>query len=77
MHVTLSAHPFVVQLPPGRYTLTVERGKEYHPERREVTVGDEPVELTVRLRRFRENGPASPFESRRMPDSRWRPISAS
>ena len=30
--------------PPGRYTLTVERGKEYHPERREVTVGDEPVD---------------------------------
>ena len=38
--------------PPGRYTVTVERGKEYHPERREVTVGDEPVELTVRLRRW-------------------------
>ena len=32
MHTTLSAHPFVVRLPPGRYTLTVERGKEYHPE---------------------------------------------
>jgi hypothetical protein len=28
MHVTLSAHPFVVRLPPGRYTLTAERGKE-------------------------------------------------
>ena len=52
MHVTLSAHPFVVRLPPGRYTLTAERGKEYHPERREVTVGDEPVDLTVRLRRW-------------------------
>lgn len=52
MHVTLSAHPFVVRLPPGRYTLTAERGKEYHPVRREVTVGDEPVDLTVRLRRW-------------------------
>ena len=52
MHVTLSAHPFVVRLPPSRYTLTAERGKEYHPERREVTVGDEPVDLTVRLRRW-------------------------
>jgi hypothetical protein len=52
MHVTLSAHPFVVRLPPGRYTLTAERGKEYHPERREVTVGEEPVDLTVRLRRW-------------------------
>ena len=52
MHATLSAHPFVVRLAAGRYTLTAERGKEYHPERREVTVGDEPVELTVRLRRW-------------------------
>ncbi|MCA1684721.1 MAG: hypothetical protein LC745_01795, partial [Planctomycetia bacterium] len=52
MHVTLSAHPFVVRLPPGRYTLTAERGKEYQPERREVTVGDEPVDLAVRLRRW-------------------------
>ena len=32
--------------------MTAERGKEYHPERREVTVGAEPVELTVRLRRW-------------------------
>ena len=38
--------------PPGRYTVTAERGKEYHPERREVTVGDEPVRLTIRLRRW-------------------------
>src|SRR5262245_14108476 len=52
MHVTLSAHPFVVRLPPGRYILTAERGKEYHPERTEVTVGDAPIDLTVRLRRW-------------------------
>src|SRR5262245_5264189 len=29
MHTTLSAHPFHIDLPPGKYTLTVERGKEY------------------------------------------------
>jgi hypothetical protein len=52
MHTTLSAHPFTVRLPPGRYTLTVERGKEYHPERREVTVGAEPVDVSIRLRRW-------------------------
>src|SRR5688500_18053158 len=27
MHTTLSAHPFALTLPPGRYTVTVERGK--------------------------------------------------
>src|SRR5262245_36516984 len=29
MHSTLSAHPFVIDLPPGKYTIVVERGKEY------------------------------------------------
>src|SRR4051812_27594889 len=43
MHATLSAHPFVVRLPPGRYDVTAERGKEYHAEKREITVGGEPV----------------------------------
>lgn len=52
MHTTLSAHPFVVDLPPGKYTFTVERGKEYHPESRTVTVGKEPLELTFKLRRW-------------------------
>src|SRR5262249_44793565 len=28
MHTTLSAHPFVVDLPAGKYTITFERGKE-------------------------------------------------
>src|SRR5438105_1815699 len=31
MHTTLSAHPFVIDLLPGKYTVTVERGKEYFP----------------------------------------------
>ena len=52
MHTSVSAHPFVARLAPGRYTLTVERGKEYHPETREVEVGDGPARLTIRLRRW-------------------------
>ena len=52
MHTTLSAHPFVLTLPPGRYTFTVERGKEYLPETRVVTVGKEPVDLKFKLRRW-------------------------
>jgi hypothetical protein len=52
MHTTLSAHPFLLDLPPGTYTITVERGKEYLPESRTVTVGPGPVEETFRLRRW-------------------------
>jgi hypothetical protein len=52
MHTTLSAHPFSAQLPAGKYTFTIERGKEYHPERREVTFGRESLDLTFRLRRW-------------------------
>lgn len=52
VHTTLSAHPFRVELPPGRYTVTVERGKEYHPLSRTVEVAGEPVELRLPLRRW-------------------------
>ncbi len=52
MHTTLSAHPFALTLPPGRYTFTVERGKEYLREMRAVTVGKDPVELQFKLRRW-------------------------
>src|SRR5262245_32995164 len=52
MHTTLSAHPFAVDLPPGTYTITVERGHEYHPESRRVVVGREPVGVAFALRRW-------------------------
>jgi hypothetical protein len=52
MHTTLSAHPFVVSLRPGRYTFTVERGKEYLPESRAVAVDQEPLDLRFKLRRW-------------------------
>jgi hypothetical protein len=31
VHTSLSAHPFVIELPAGRYELTAERGHEYVP----------------------------------------------
>jgi hypothetical protein len=52
MHTTLSAHPFLLDLPPGKYTITVEHGKEYLPESRAVTVGSEPVEEKFHLKRW-------------------------
>ncbi|KPK39160.1 MAG: hypothetical protein AMJ65_11915 [Phycisphaerae bacterium SG8_4] len=52
MHTTLSAHPFNVELPPGQYTITVERGKEYFPVTKKVTIGNEPASLEVKLNRW-------------------------
>src|SRR5262245_11424935 len=52
MHTTLSAHPFLLDLPPGKYTITVERGKEYLPLSRTLTVGPDPATETFRLKRW-------------------------
>ncbi|MCI0638465.1 MAG: CehA/McbA family metallohydrolase [Gemmataceae bacterium] len=52
MHTSLSPHPFVVDLAPGKYTITVERGKEYHPETRELSIDKEPVHLQLKMRRW-------------------------
>jgi len=44
-HTTLSAHPFVAELPPGKYTLTAEHGKEHTVAVQALTVpatGDIP-----------------------------------
>jgi hypothetical protein len=51
-HTTLSAHPFRIELPPGRYTFTVERGKEYHPLVQSVVVAGSPLQLKLPLRRW-------------------------
>ncbi|MFV1969183.1 MAG: hypothetical protein ACC628_27495, partial [Pirellulaceae bacterium] len=51
-HTTLSAHPFVADLPAGRYTITVERGKEYAPAVRTFRVGETPIDVTIPLRRW-------------------------
>lgn len=52
MHTTVSAHPFLVDVPPGRVTVRVERGKEYLPMEKTVDVRDDPVELTFELTRW-------------------------
>ncbi len=51
-HTTLDSHPWTVDLPPGRYTLTVERGKEWIPLRREITVAGEPIDLELPVARW-------------------------
>ncbi len=51
-HTTVSAHPFVVDLPAGDFTLTVERGKEYLTATREITVDTEAVDVKIELRRW-------------------------
>src|SRR5207244_6711887 len=50
MHTTLSAHPFRAELLPGRYTFTLECGKEFFPATREVVVERGLPKLTFRLR---------------------------
>lgn len=51
-HTTFSAHPFTFDVPPGQYTLTVERGKEYATYEAALTVADKPVVYAVKLQRW-------------------------
>ena len=51
-HTTLSAHPFRAELPPGRYTFAVERGKEYVPFTREITIARDTPKLWFALHRW-------------------------
>lgn len=51
-HTALSAHPFEVDLPPGKYTLTVERGKEYLTAEQTIEVGTEPLKVEIKLKRW-------------------------
>ncbi len=51
-HTTISAHPFQIRLEPGRYTLTIERGKEYVPLSETIEMIDSDVEKTLRLQRW-------------------------
>lgn len=54
MHTTVSAHPFEVELPAGEYTVTVERGKEYLPLSRKITMADQELAEKLPLTRFVE-----------------------
>ena len=51
-HTTVSAHPFRADLPPGKYTITVERGKEYFTETKPLSLGQTDTEIDIRLRRW-------------------------
>ena len=51
-HTTVSAHPFVVELPPGRVTVRAERGKEYFPAEHTVEIGREPANSRIELKRW-------------------------
>ena len=52
MHTTLSAHPFAVDLEPGTYTVTAERGKEYSTASEKVVLKSGTQELELRLKRW-------------------------
>ncbi len=51
-HTTVSAHPCYADVPSGRYTLVVERGKSYRPVTRALEVTDRDVQLKVALQRW-------------------------
>ena len=55
-HTTLSAHPFSLELPTGRYRITAYLGKERLPAETQVMINDDasgtPIEITLRLKRF-------------------------
>ncbi len=46
-HTTLSAHPFRIELEPGRYTIMVEHGKEYRALVQHLDLGAEPSMLPL------------------------------
>ena len=52
MHTTLSASAFELQLPPGKYKIRAEHGKEFVPAETEITVGEQATEFQMALRRF-------------------------
>ena len=56
-HTTVSAHPCHTTLPPGIYSLTVERGKSYFPLKQQIKIIDSDQALEVALRRW--NDPVS------------------
>lgn len=51
-HCSISAHPFELRLVPGRYSVTVECGKEYLPWTQQLIVDGETNPLNIRLTRW-------------------------
>jgi hypothetical protein len=52
IHTAVPTSGFRVELPPGIYSLVVERGKEYLPLRRKLVVKDTPIHLELKLQRW-------------------------
>lgn len=52
MHATVAAKPFRVDLPPGEYTVTVERGKEYLPLQEKLEVDENHAKWQLRPSRW-------------------------
>ena len=52
LHTTVSAHPFEAKLSPGRYEWVIERGKEYIPSTNIVEVANQPINLSIPLKRW-------------------------
>ncbi|MFP6621478.1 MAG: CehA/McbA family metallohydrolase [Pirellulaceae bacterium] len=51
-HTTVSAHPFVAELPAGDYRIRVERGKEYIPAEFSVSIGSNKISKDLPIVRF-------------------------
>ena len=62
MHTTLSVATFQLLLEPGTYRVRAEHGKEFIPAETEITVGSEPSEFQLTLKRF-ANMPAQGWYS--------------
>ena len=52
VHSSLSTHPFSLRLAPGVYTVRAERGKEYVPCVRRITIETERLSVELPLRRW-------------------------
>ncbi len=50
-HTTISAHPFSIQLSPGKYFVRVHHGKEFLPQHRTIEVTGADAHVTFRLKR--------------------------
>lgn len=52
VHTTLTAHPFVAELPSGKYTVIVERGKEYRTTTTSVDLTEANAEVSIEMSRW-------------------------
>ncbi|MBL8819607.1 MAG: CehA/McbA family metallohydrolase [Planctomyces sp.] len=52
LHTTVSPHPFRIDVPPGKYQIEIEHGKEYLPLKETIDIGPETNVRTFELRRI-------------------------